>query len=154
MKLLDDFKNLVEAIEAEGIEYATCGGLAMAVHGFVRATKDIDILINERDVEKVFAIARKFEYDIEGLPLNFDGGKMRLRRISKIDQETKTLITLDCLIVTDFMKDVWDTRELFEWASGRAWVVSRDGLIKMKTLAGRDQDKVDIQKLRGDDDAR
>ena len=38
---LDSVRN---ALVARGIEYALCGGLAVAVHGFVRATKDIDIV--------------------------------------------------------------------------------------------------------------
>lgn len=147
MDLLQEYVNLVTALENAEIEYATCGGLAMAVHGFIRATKDIDILIQEKDVETAFSVARSIGYDVEGLPLNFGGGKFRLRRISKIDKESQELVTIDFLIVTDWMKDVWATKHEVEWKSGRAWVVSRDGLIKMKTLAGRDQDLVDIRNL-------
>ena len=79
MDLLQEYSNIVRALEVQGIEYATCGGLAMAVHGFVRATKDIDILICREDLDAAFAVARKFGYDIEGMPLDFDGGQMQLR---------------------------------------------------------------------------
>jgi hypothetical protein len=117
----------------------------MAVHGFVRATKDIDRLIKEDDLEKCFAIARQFGYDIEGLPLEFDRGAMR--RLSKIDEESKSLITVDFLLVTERTLNVWEDRELVQWSSGHAWVVSKDGLIQMKTDAGPDQDLVDIKRL-------
>jgi hypothetical protein len=146
MDLLGEYTALVEGLRSAGVEYATCGGLAMAVHGFIRATKDIDLLIQEQDVEQAFSVARSLGFD-EGLPLDFNAGKFKLRRLSKIDSEARELVTIDFLIVTDWMKDVWDERQEVEWESGRAWVVSREGLIKMKTLAGRDQDLVDIRNL-------
>lgn len=34
-----------QALSAFGAEYALIGGTAMAVHGFSRATKDIDLLL-------------------------------------------------------------------------------------------------------------
>jgi hypothetical protein len=147
MNLLEEFTTIVDALEKENIDYATCGGLAMAVHGFVRATKDIDLLIKEDDLAKCFQIARSLGYDIEGLPLEFDGGAMRLRRLSKIDKATRSLITIDFLLVTEKTKNVWEERELIQWGSGHAWVVSRNGLIQMKRHAGRDQDLVDIRRL-------
>lgn len=41
----DDLSALAGALAAHGVEYALIGGVAMAVHGFSRATKDIDLLL-------------------------------------------------------------------------------------------------------------
>ena len=152
MDILGEYTQFVKSLEKAGIEYATCGGLAMAVHGHVRATKDLDFLVRPDDLEKAFEVARKLGFDIEGLPLDFDRGSFQLRRISKINKETKSLITVDFILVTDKIEDVWDDREHLDWDSGSAWVVSRRGLIKMKTTAGRDQDLLDIRKLEESDD--
>ncbi len=152
MTLLDEFQGLITALEADGVEYATCGGIAMAIHGFVRATKDIDIVIRERDLDRAFAVARSRGYDIEGLPLNFRDEDIKIRRLSKIDDESKNLITLDYILVTGAMKEIWAGKQRVDWGSGRAWVVSREGLIKMKRLAGRDIDKVDISRLENPDE--
>ena len=152
MDILAEYTEFVKQLEAAGIEYATCGGLAMAVHGYVRATKDLDFLIRADDLDAAFTVARKLAYDIEGLPLEFDGGSFQLRRLSKINKETRSLITVDFILVTDMIRDVWDDREHLDWGAGSAWVVSRRGLIKMKTAAGRDQDIVDIRKLEESDD--
>jgi hypothetical protein len=152
MDILEEFTQLVDKLEAKHIEYATCGGLALAVHGFVRATIDIDFLIREEDLGSAFAVARSLGYDIEGLPLDFDTGQFKLRRLSKINAETKSILTVDFILVTEKISDVWDGREHVEWGSGSAWVVSRSGLIKMKTTAGRDQDLVDIRRLEETDD--
>ena len=152
MGLLHEFNNLIHGLEANKIEYATCGGLAMAVHGFVRATKDIDILIEEKSLELAFNIARSLGFDVEGLALNFDDRTRQIRRISKIDRESKALITIDFILVTPVMQDVWNGRERVDWGSGQTWVVSRSGLIKMKTLAGRPIDKIDIERLENGDE--
>jgi Nucleotidyl transferase AbiEii toxin, Type IV TA system len=40
-----DLVILTQALSAFGVEYALIGGTAMAVHGFSRATKDIDLLL-------------------------------------------------------------------------------------------------------------
>jgi hypothetical protein len=41
----NDLALLAQALAAFGVEYALIGGVAMAVHGFSRATKDIDLLL-------------------------------------------------------------------------------------------------------------
>jgi hypothetical protein len=76
----------------------------MAIHGFPRATTDIDILILAEDFEKAKAVAIEQGFDSKGLSLDFDGGKTLIRRISKIDTDTKTLITLDLIFATKFMR--------------------------------------------------
>ncbi|MBS1797920.1 MAG: hypothetical protein JSS81_29135 [Acidobacteria bacterium] len=81
------------------------------------------------------------------MPLHFHDGLIEIRRISKLDKESKRLFTIDFLLVTEGLKDVWEERELIEWEDGRTWTVSRPGLIKLKTISGRDQDLIDIKKL-------
>ncbi len=44
-KLYDELRTLISALDRGKIEYALCGGIAMAIHGRPRATVDIDILI-------------------------------------------------------------------------------------------------------------
>jgi hypothetical protein len=43
--LYEEFKSIVSALERANIDYAVCGGLAIAVWGAPRATVDIDLLI-------------------------------------------------------------------------------------------------------------
>jgi len=145
--LLDEFKAITAALNDAAIDYAVCGGWAMAIHGLMRATIDIDLMILAEDIENAFFVARANGYDVEGLPLSFDQGAFELRRISKIDKESRELITLDFILATDAYRDVWETREVVETEFGNMKVVSRDGLIKMKLLAGRDRDLLDIKEL-------
>lgn len=41
----NDLRLLAQALATFGVQYALIGGTAMAVHGFSRATKDIDLLL-------------------------------------------------------------------------------------------------------------
>jgi hypothetical protein len=147
--LLDEFKLITTALNDAGIDYAVCGGWAMAIHGLPRATMDIDLLVRPDDVERIFSIVEKFGFDVRGLTLPFE---IEIRRVSKIDDESKQLITLDLLIVSEGVEDVWRGRQMKDWEEGIACVVSSDGLMKMKMMAGRAQDLADIEKLMELDD--
>lgn len=146
--LLDQFTRIVDRLNSEGIDYAVCGGLAMAVHGYPRATVDIDILILSDDLERIWSLAKGEGFTIEGLPLSLHGGDVEIRRISKIDAESKELITLDLLLVTDALQDVWKGREIYTLGGREVRAVGKTGLIKLKTMSGRTIDLADIENLR------
>lgn len=42
---LDDVLAVLDALERRGVRYAVFGGLAMAAHGFDRATRDLDLFV-------------------------------------------------------------------------------------------------------------
>jgi hypothetical protein len=43
---------LARQFEKEKVDYALYGGLALAVHGYPRATRDLDLLIGAEDFKK------------------------------------------------------------------------------------------------------
>jgi hypothetical protein len=143
--LLEEFKSITGALNDAGIEYAVCGGWAMAIHGIPRATIDIDLLILGADLGRVWELVKQLGYDVEGLPRHF--GAIEIRRISKIDPESKRLCTLDLLLVTPDIEKVWQDRQIVDWEEGTTSVVSKAGLVTLKEISGRDQDLVDIKKL-------
>jgi len=59
--------------------------------------------------------------------------------------------TKDLVLVNDLLRAAWEARERVQWADQQLWVVSRDGLIAMKRMAGRPQELADIQRLEGGD---
>jgi hypothetical protein len=148
--LLVEFTMLINALNDSGIEYAVCGGLSMAIHGYPRATIDIDILIEADSLDATYELAAKHGYDIRGLDISFKERAVEIRRVSKIDDDGEVL-SLDMLITTPAVQSVWDTREAVEFLDTKLAVVSREGLIKMKTLAGRPQDLADIERLENEE---
>lgn len=149
--LFDELNDIIELLEKSNIEYAICGGLALAIHGFPRATFDIDILIKAESLEKAIEIVADKGYDIRGLDMSFKERAVEIRRVSKIDSDGE-MLSLDFLLVTSKVEDVWETKEEYDWQGKDLWLVSREGLIKMKTLAGRNKDLIDLGRLKGEED--
>ncbi len=52
---LDDVLLVLDALERAGVRYAVIGGLAMAAHGFDRATRGLDLFVSpdEQNVERL-----------------------------------------------------------------------------------------------------
>lgn len=57
-------RELDSAFRTHRIAYAAIGGLAVNAHGFVRATRDIDLLVLVEDADKVRTIALDLGYRI------------------------------------------------------------------------------------------
>ncbi len=149
--LLTELANVTESLEDKEIEYAVCGGLALSILGFPRATFDIDILIRPESLDDSFEIAKNFGFDIHGLDMSFKERAVEIRRVSKIDDDGEVL-SLDFLLVTPQVEDVWASKQTIEWEGNPMSIVSREGLIRMKELAGRPKDLIDIERLKNEDD--
>jgi hypothetical protein len=145
--LYDELKGITEDLAKHGIDYALCGGLALAVHGIARATIDIDVLVPEASLESAKALIRRHGYVLEGAPMTFASGAVRITRLTKPDPDSEDFLTVDLLEVTPPLADAWGTRQRVEWEGGALIVVSRDGLIALKRLRGSGQDQDDIAKL-------
>ncbi|HSQ23662.1 MAG TPA: hypothetical protein VLN44_04620, partial [Pyrinomonadaceae bacterium] len=89
-----------------------------------------------------------------GLDLSFADGAIEIRRVSKIHPTTRHVLTLDMLLVTAAIRDVWDSRVEADVEDGKLSVVSREGLIALKKFRGSGRDMDDIALLKEDiDDA-
>lgn len=150
LDLYEELRSLIAALDKHAIEYALCGGIAMAIFGRPRATVDIDLLILAESLDEMIEVAKALDYTIRGLDMSFASEAIEIRRISKIDQETGFVLSLDMLLVTPQIQEIWDSRVRADWEGGKLSVVSRDGLIALKKLGGRPQDFADISTLMED----
>jgi len=152
--LYDEFRKLIAALDEQQIDYALCGGIAMAVYNHPRATVDIDLLILAESLDGVMAIATTLDYRIRGPEMTFSNSAIEIRRISKIHSESGQVLSLDLVLVTPEIREVWDSRVQADWEEGTLSVVSREGLIALKNMCGSPQDNADISALLEDvDDA-
>jgi hypothetical protein len=143
--LIGELKAVITKLDEQKIEYALCGGLALALYDRARATADIDLLVLAESAEPIFALAESLGYTIRGLDMDFDA--VKIKRVSKIDQPSRIVVTLDLLLVTPATQPIWDARVEATWEGRSLIVVSRDGLIALKRLSGRPQDLADIDAL-------
>jgi hypothetical protein len=150
LDLYEELSRLVKALDDRPIDYALCGGIAMAVHDRPRATVDIDLLIAADSLEELIEISKMLGYTIRGLDLTLANDAIEIRRVSKIDKDTGIVLSLDLLLITPQIQHVWDSRVQANWEGGKLSVVSREGLIALKKLSGRPQDLADISALLED----
>jgi hypothetical protein len=142
--LYAELTTLLKELGTEGVDYALCGALALAVHGAPRATKDLDLIARKEDEGRVRRAVQRAGFVFEALPMEFSSG-IEVQRFSKL-VEGKPLM-LDFLWAAGALEPIWTRRERLPWGDGEIWVVTRDDLITLKLTAGRPQDLVDIQSL-------
>jgi hypothetical protein len=90
---LEDLVSLCKALNDEGVEYVLIGGFAVILHGFVRATKDIDLLV-DASVENIQRLKRA----MATLPDN------AIDLIADDEVERYTVVRVADEIVVDLMK--------------------------------------------------
>ena len=148
MDLFDEMFGLTSAFNAAQIPYAVAGGMAVAIHGYPRFTKDIDLLILPRDEARAMSVAAERMFVFDGGRLPMGGGEPVEREIVRVSKiEGKVIVTLDLMIVNQSILPAWDSRIDFDLQDHRVTVVSRDGLKLLKKLAGRKQDFLDLEQL-------
>ena len=148
MDLLEELKKLTAKFDQVGVDYALCGGLALAIYARPRATLDIDVLIEFEALSKAENAATDLGFTLRAAPKEFKSGKVKIYRLTKIDEHTGETLGLDLLIVTPAIRSVWESRHTVEWDEGPLKVVSPEGLIFLKSLRRSGQDEDDIEYLR------
>jgi hypothetical protein len=144
--IYEELRGILGALETANVAYALIGGLAVAVWGAPRATKDIDLLVQREDLARAMEVARQQGFTLAALPFEFKDGT-EVQRVNKVDA-AGNLMTIDFMLVDKNLAEVWASRRRLPFGSGQVNVVSREALIGMKARAARPQDIADIQNLQ------
>ena len=143
LTLESELRELVQRFNEAKIEYALCGGMAVALHGYPRFTKDIDFLIPSESLSRAKEVAAEAGFLDESGRIPFPDSDVY--RILKIEGTEYRI--LDLLVPKRLDTIAWTQRQWFDWNGLPICSVSRDGLIEMKLAAGRDIDRIDIKQL-------
>jgi hypothetical protein len=140
-----DFRDLLAEFNAQGVEYLVVGAHALAAHGHVRATKDLDVWIrpDAENATRVLKALRRF-----GTPLH-DLSEADLAKPGTVFQIGLPPLRIDVITVIDGVDfdEAWSARVRTEFADLPAAVLSREHLIKNKRASGRTQDMADVEWL-------
>ncbi len=154
MNIAEKLKQILAVLDAQTIPYALCGGLAVVLHGYVRTTDDVDLLVLPKDVVRAKAALRAVGFgQAQSEPLHFTNGAFPVTVHRLVHFEDEDHLVVDLLEANAALGDIWAGREAYEWEGRTIWVVSRAGLNRLKRNAGRPQDLADIDHLRLDEDA-
>ncbi|MHC4325436.1 MAG: nucleotidyltransferase [Planctomycetota bacterium] len=138
-----DTETLLRSLKELKVKFVIIGATAFPVHGYSRATLDIDIFIRpERaNAEKTLVALKNFGYDV--------------RDVTVEELLTKKILIRQYLVETDIhpyvkgvsFDEVWKNKVKSKFGDTFAWFASLDDLIKMKKAAGRPKDIEDLKYL-------
>lgn len=146
--LNDDFRDLLTAFAHERVEFLVIGAYALALHGFPRATGDLDVLVRPtaENASRVWRALHRF-----GAPLDAGG-------VQEADFATPGLVyqiglpprRIDVLTeITGVSFDAaWQTRERADLDGETICFIAKDALIQNKEALGRPRDIADVEWLK------
>ena len=140
-----DFRDLLAAFNARGVEYLVVGAHALAAHGLIRATKDLDVWVRPRPDNAARVMEALVEF---GAPLH-DLTVDDLSRPGLIFQIGVPPIRIDVITEIDGVEfgDAWPDRVSATFAGQPVHVLSHHHLLTNKFASGREQDLVDAKWL-------
>jgi predicted nucleotidyltransferase len=154
---LDIQEILRELVEAR-VEFLLIGGVAVGYHGYVRATKDVDVVPapDRKNLERLAGVLRHLNAQVEGSE-DFDKGELP----DPLDPAALELggnwvlsTRLGRLDVMQWIGDAELWRDLAPAAIEERIdglpikIVGYEDLVKLKELAGRPRDLMDLESLR------
>lgn len=144
----EDVKQLARYLEEAGADYAIIGGYALAAHGLVRFTEDVDVLVNPAS-----ANSRRWIVALSRLP---DGAARELEASPDVfAEQERYAIRINDEITVDVLPSAaghsWDelkhhVTEL-DIDGVRVKVLDLEGLLKTKEVP-RPKDQADAEAIR------
>ena len=138
-----DTEDLLRLLNAHNVEFVIIGATAFPIHGYARATLDIDIFIRPEppNAARMLDALRDFGYDIADITLE--------------DLLTKKVLIRQYLVETYIhpfaagitFEQVWENRISGTYGNEKVYYASLDDLMIMKQAAGRPKDLEDLKIL-------
>ncbi len=157
------FYGLLKELRDKGTDFVIIGGFAVTLHGYVRTTKDIDIVphSSEENISRLWdalcaldARPAEFgEFSVEEMPIPLtyegllEGGNWVLyTSYGRLDLMPYVEDTYGEIPYEELRKNA--ERVDLEEVGYPIWIASLDHLIAMKEHAGRDIDRIDLTAMR------
>lgn len=153
------FEAVFAALNAHHVRYLVAGGVAVVLHGYVRLTADLDLVVDLAEKQAAAAIVALSELGLRPrLPVDaklFADPKIRQQWVRDRGMRVFTMHDpADPLVAVDLFADppgdfeeLWRRGEDVPLETVTVKVVSVDDLIAMKREAGRPKDLLDIAEL-------
>jgi len=144
-----DFRDLLSEFNARRVEYLVVGAYALAAHGRVRATGDLDIWVRPTPDNAAHVLEALTAF---GAPLR-DLTETDLTQPGLVFQIGIAPLRIDILTGIDGVEfaDAWAARIMTKFSDQPVTVLSVEHLIRNKRAAGRAQDLADLEWLEHPD---
>lgn len=140
-----DYKDILQNLSNEKVNFLIVGAYALAKHGYVRATGDIDIFVEPtlQNSQKVYKALQAF-----GAPLN-DVQENTFAQIGIIFQIGVIPRRIDIITEIDGVDfaQCWQNREIAKFGDLEIPIIGLEDLIKNKSSTNRKKDQADVEWL-------
>ena len=145
IQLPQDFKEFLQLLNSNKIEYLIIGGYAVAFHGYPRATGDMDIwiAISEDNAHKTVEALKEFGFDSPELKYKVFLEKRRNIRMGNPPLRIEILTSIDGVEFSECYQN--RNRTIID--NIEVNFISLQDLLKNKKASGRLQDLADVDKL-------
>jgi hypothetical protein len=145
LKLNDHFREFLEFLHSENVEYLLVGGYALAYHGHPRFTQDIDIWVNpsSENAPRLVQALRKFGFSAATL------AKESFDQPNQVFRFGKPPVQIDVMtsVAGPSFADCFSERETTTADGVSVNVISLKRLRENKQAAGRSKDLGDLDAL-------
>lgn len=143
--LTDDFREFSRLLNANRVEYLLVGGYAVGLHGYPRATVDLDVWVGATpgNAQRVLASLREFGFDLPALESRLFTDPRSIVRLGVAPFRIEVMTSIDGV---EF--EACRARAVeFEVDDVRVPVISLADLKVNKRAAGRHKDLADLENL-------
>jgi hypothetical protein len=143
--LTDDFREFLRLLNANRVEYLLVGGYAVGLHGYPRATVDLDVWVGATpgNAQRVLASLREFGFDLPALESRLFTDPRSIVRLGVAPFRIEVMTSIDGV---EF--EACRARAVeFEVDDVRVPVISLADLKVNKRAAGRHKDLADLENL-------
>jgi predicted nucleotidyltransferase len=141
-----DFKDMLSALSAEGVEFLVVGAYAMAAHGIPRATGDLDFWVrpSEENARKVMEALERFGAPTQGISVEDFNVPDTVFQIGIAPSRIDLLTAVDGVT----FDEAWSRRIHVKLGSVEVPVIGLEELIRNKEAVGRLRDLADVEELQ------
>ncbi len=146
MNIQKDFEEFLKLLHKRNVEYVVVGGYAVAFHGYVRATKDIDILFNNSNanIQRLKFVLGEFGFPADSLT---DVAFSKQGAIIRMGVAPVMIELINAINGVSF-KTAWKNRITGRYGKTDICYLSKSDLLKNKKASGRPRDMLDIDELK------
>ena len=136
-----------DALTRRAVRHAVVGAIALSVHGYVRATVDIDILIEPHDLPKARVVLQELGFlQTQSKPLHFKRATI-VRALVPSGPDGEPLIFDVVMVDERLATSALQRAGVAEINELEVPIVSPEDLVLLKLLRDSDQDRIDIRNL-------
>lgn len=145
-KLENDFIDFLRLCNQHEVKYLVIGGYAVSIHGYPRYTKDIDICIelSEENALKMIDVIKDFGFGSLGLTKE---DFLKKNFVTQLGYEPLRIDILNDIDGVSF-STAWENKKQIMYEGVFMNFIGYNELLILKKIAGRSQDRADIEKLQ------